>query len=367
MVPFYDLPWRTCAFAFVGRRGEPDKDFVFKRANLGPRPGNVVEAGLAMHPDVLGASESWGSKVIAMGDLVTAWRLQLRHLEHSCIPLPLVVWHDSRLHPNWHAGNYRTRTCNAWEMLASREIVFWMPSPDLCTFEQAIRVGGKISTVGPRTPDDAESLREYCWKDVPDDLARHILEHEKPWAEVLSDNLDTLGSLEIEDVLAQFRISGLDVEEILRKLNHGTRLRVAQVRAAAIRVASVEYEGKTIVERDDKWYCAYRNGTQSQILGAVLRVDAMVYCPRTEEIHLAGRVIYEGQEIEFCALQDEIARNPAAWIDRLLMSKIPAAAHCVPSWSRHLLAISEAFQYPEAVVGVDSVGYDKEQERFVLP
>ena len=367
MVPYYDLPWRICAFAFIGRRGDPDQDFVFKRANVGPASRDGVEAGLAMHPQVLEASERWDSKIIAMSDLVPAWRLQLRHLEQSPIPLPLVVWHDSQLHPNWHAGNYRVRTRHAWKMLASREIVFWMPGANQSTFEQAIRVNGKISTVGPRTPHDAESLREYCWKQTPDDLTRHILDHTKPWAKVLSDYLDTLGGLEIEDVLAKFEISGLDVDEILRKLNHGTRLRVVRIRAAAKHVASVTYEGKTIIERDDKWYCVYRNGTQSQILGAVLRVDAMVYCRQRKEIHLAGRVIYEGQEVEFCALQKEIEKDPGGWIDRLLMSKITAAAFCVSSWSRHLLAISQAFQYPETVVGVDRVGYDKEQERFVLP
>ena len=57
MVPYYDLPWRACAFALIGRGADPDQDFVFKRANLGAHCPAEVEAGLALHPRVLEVSE----------------------------------------------------------------------------------------------------------------------------------------------------------------------------------------------------------------------------------------------------------------------------------------------------------------------
>ena len=248
MAPYFDLPWRICAFAFVGRNADASKDIVFKRANLGPPRALGSEAGLAMHPRVLETSGRRNDTVIAMGDLIMALRLQMRHLENNPLPLPLAVWHDSRDYPDWHAGSHLVRTRNAWDMLGSRKIVFWMPVATVATYQQAIRTGGRISTVGPREPD-GHSLKEYIWKYIPEDLAKHVLGHARPWPEVLSHHLDALTGPAVENFLAQLELSGEDVDEVVKQLHHGARLRVARIRSAAGTPKSVDFEGRTIVER----------------------------------------------------------------------------------------------------------------------
>jgi hypothetical protein len=99
----------------------------------------------------------------------------------------------------------------------------------------------------------------------------------------------------------------------------------------------------------------------------VLRIDAMVYSSQRREMCLAGRVICQGQEVEFCVPHKELNKDTAVWIDRLLMDHVPALATCAPSWSRHIIPIAQLFQHPEVIHGIDRVGYDSEHQRFVFP
>ena len=112
-------------------------------------------------------------------------------------------------------------------MLGNRKIVFWTPQLSLATFEQAIQVNGKISTVGPREPSE-QSIKEYCWKYTPEDLAEHIRSHARPWPEVLSQHLDDLSGPAVEDLLAQLDLDGVDLDAVITQLRRGTRLRVAR-------------------------------------------------------------------------------------------------------------------------------------------
>lgn len=366
MVPFYDLPWRICAFAFMGRRADLMQDIVFKRANLGPPRALSYEAGLAMHPRALEVSERWDDTIIAMGDLITAWRLQMRHVECHLWPLPVVAWHDSHNHPTWHAGTYLVRTREAWDLLGGRKIVFWMPVATVATFQQAIHTSGKISTVGPREPDE-DSVREYCWKFTPEDLCKHIQEHARPWPEVLSRHLDALTGPALEDFLAKLEIGGVDLDEVTTQLAHGTRLRLARVRSSAFNYRCLDYEGHTTIEKNNVWYMEGRKGVDELITNAVLRIDARVWNPNDEEIYYAGRVCYEDKVVEFCETKETIERDCFDWLDKLLMRRILECLIGNPGWSRRLVPIAMKFQKPVIIRGVDRVGYDCDSRRFVFP
>jgi hypothetical protein len=366
MVPYYDLLYRIIAFAFMGRRGDPEQDFVFKRANLASHRPFGVEAGLAMHPSVLEVSEQWDDTIFATGDLLTAWRLQMRHLEGNLHALPLVVWHDSRDYPSWHSSNRVVRTRDAWEMLGNRNIVFWMPSPTLATFEQAIQVNGKISTVGPREPSE-QSIKEYCWKYTPEDLAEHIRSHARPWPEVLSQHLDDLSGPAVEDLLAQLELDGVELDSVMTQLRRGTRLRVARIRSAAETHQSIDFEGRTIVERDNKWYAIMRKGPDELIMGAVLRIDAVIWVQSSKQAYYAGRVHYEDQVIEFCVPEETIDKKCFEWLGELLIRSISEYLARNSSWSKRIVPIAMQFQRPEVIQGVDRVGYDREARRFVFP
>jgi hypothetical protein len=366
LTPFYDVLWRVCAFAFIGRNADPSEDIVFKRGNFGPPRAMGNEAGLAMHPRVLEASERWDDAIIAMGDLITACRLQMRHLESNLLPLPLAVWHDSRDFPSWHAGKHLVRTRNAWEMVGNRKIVFWMPAATLATFHQAISTGGKISTVGPREPDEC-SLKEYCWKYTPEDLAKHVLDHARPWPEVLSHHLDALSGPAAENFLAQLELSGVDLDAVTTRLRHGTRLRVARIRAAVQAPQSIDFERRTIVQRDNKWYALTRKGPDELIMNAALRIDAVVWASGAKQAYYAGRVHYEDQVVEFCVGKETIDKKCFEWLERLLVENLSAWLVQGPTWSKRIGAIAMQFQKPEVIQGVDRVGYDREGCRLVFP
>ena len=103
-VPFFDLPGRISCFLFIGRDGDPTRDFVVKRANHGWTGNQHVqepfEAGLAYHPEVFGEADHKDRTIVALGDPLLCVRLQHRHCQTCYRPLPLVSWLDTQAFPD---------------------------------------------------------------------------------------------------------------------------------------------------------------------------------------------------------------------------------------------------------------------------
>lgn len=231
VIPHYDLPWRICAFLFIGREGNPPNDFVVKRLNL-EFPGNEksqepFEGGLAMHPRTLESAGDWNRQLIAVSDPFLALRLQMRHFRNHLHPLPLVAWQDRPPDPN-RKQRRPLRTVHAWQIVGNRKTIFWMPRMDIATIRQAVRTDGLISTVGPRWVDEA-SLKEYVWKEEPQNLLRHVQKAAKPWHAVLGHLIEKSFEADVEKLLLGLETKDDDVEQILRACGQKARNRALTV------------------------------------------------------------------------------------------------------------------------------------------
>ena len=257
VMPAYDLPERICGFMFIGRDGDPEKDFIFRRANLGTsanqHTAEPFEAGLSMHPQALKMAEDWDQTVFALDDPLVALRLQMRHFEQSTRPLPVAVWYDSDARPLGQRNGQRLRTMNAWAMMGTRKLVFWSPRLDAAAIRQAAHVDGLISTVGPRNPKE-ESLKDFVWKYSPRDLLRHIQKSARPWHEVLAEQMATMTDWDVEQLFLRLQTDGEDREDILRRCGQTVRQRVARIFADRQAERTIVLDGRRISERRDGWY-----------------------------------------------------------------------------------------------------------------
>jgi hypothetical protein len=346
VVPYYDLPGRICGFLFVGRDGKYPVDFVYRRANLGPRGNQYgpdsAEAGLAMHPKALEASNAWDRAIVATAKPLTGLALQMRHLEQSQQALPLVCWYDSIRRTSQHRDSQRVKTMNAWQLLGNRQVVFWMPEFCITTIQQAISINGLVSTVGPRSPN-AEALQEYVWKRTPRDLLRHIVQSALPWPE------------------------GVDVERVITKCGRTTQHRVrGMFDQVGQRVARL-INGKTVVERSGSWYERNRLGQDSLIADGIVRIDRILNQQTQNQTYAQGRIFYNGQSVDFCEPREQLENQGLRWVQGVLLARGIGFMTFNPAFQRMLIDLARIFHEPKVETAIASIGWNEERGLFVFP
>jgi hypothetical protein len=370
VIPFFDLPGRICSFLFIGRDGSYPNDFVFRRANYGPR-GNQhqcgpYEAGLAMHPDVLESADDWDRTVVAVSDPIVALQLQMRHFEQSQRSLPMVMWYDSMLRLKQHRDQARIRTINAWQMLGNRQIVLWMPQFSTSAIHQAIERNALVSTVGPRQKG-TQALKEFVAKFTPRDLTRHIIQSARPWPTVLSNAVERMTDSAVERIFQRLQHDGVNVELELESCSTDARQRVRAV-LAETGERSGRIGSRMYVERHGKWYLRRKGSRLDELIAdAVLRIDYVINHRKQGRIYLKGRILYEGKSVSLCDSMDLIEADTFAWMRNLLMEKGVGFLVGNPGHSKHLVQIARLFSEPKITSADDRIGWDDKKQRFVFP
>lgn len=364
--PFFDLPHRPCGYLFVGRTGNREKDFVFKRVpwqsstSRGVRFG--FEAGLYYHPQVFEIARDWDRQVIAMRDVVGAARLQMRYYEGSILPLPIVCWYAET-----DPRKSRVRTRFGWKLLGNNRPVFWMPKYDRETVEQAIISGGRISTAGPQ--EEHVTLRRYARSYSPMNLARAILNQAKPWPEALAEMIGSISDGDVEDLFLRLEIDGIDLDRVLQKCHPNITNRVRPLIAQEPLHGTVMLSNVTYSECEDGWYVVARRRvlrSPELIMNAKLRIEEEVYYRRLGCTYCKGYVEHEGSKFAFCELETTLKKNTYQWLKDFLRAR----GHTLvgePRFSSRLMPVAIQFHQPKTVFGMDLVGWDSERVAMVLP
>jgi len=370
IMPYYDLPGRICGFLFVGRDGKYPDDFVYRRANRGPR-GNqygpeAAEAGLAMHPQALESSNDWERVVVATAKPMTALALQMRHLEQSQRALPLVCHYDSIRRTQQHGDSQRVRTTNAWQLLGNRQLIFWMPEFCVATIQQAIAVNGLIATVGPLQPS-VEALQEYMWKRTPRDLLRHIIHSARPWPESLARAFNGMDNTKIERHVQRMQVDGVDLEREIKKCGSTTQRRVRGMFDQASQRVGRLITGKTVVERSGGWFERGRLGQESLISDGIVRIDRILYQRTQKQTYAQGRIIYHGQSVDFCEPQEQLEKQGLRWAQDVLLQRGIGFMNFNPYFHHRLVDLARVFLEPKVETAITSIGWNEEQRQFVFP
>lgn len=360
--PLWDLPERPCAFMFVGRQGRPEKDIVVRQlaiANSSASSLLVNACGLSFHPLLHEASLRWQKRVLVMGDPLLAAMLQTRHAAAGGRMLPIASWPA--------ASKFRPHT--AWGMLTGRRLVFWLAKSNwsIPVLHQAIRNNGLIVTGGAAS--ELPSAQASYWKSRPiQERFPEYLESARPWQEFLAEYCDAKEDHEVEELLRRLELDGLDVAAVSRQLPRPLQSRVGSIVAPDILAKECEVDGKTVYERDGGWYIdGKRAGTYSPVMNAILRLDAIIHLKRLSQTFYKGRLVYKGEEIEFCVPMKEFEDGPFTYLTNLLLRHKSARLTYSKPWAGRLTAIAQQFQEPRAAPGIDRVGWDSERAAFVLP
>jgi hypothetical protein len=330
--PFFDLPRRIRAFMFLGRTGDPAQDQIFKVTNLANPAAKVAnEAGLGCLPAVGMAGNP--KTIVATDDWLLALRLHVRTFNTSVTAMPLVVWHDD--------GQHYTR--NAWDMLHNRQIVFWAWELTAKVLRQAVHTDGYISTAGPdlATPQHIDHwLKAHRGHDVTSAIVRQA----KPWRKFLAQWVRKVRESQVDSLFLELERMGEDVSAIARQCGRN----ISYTDLPVVR-RTVEVDGKSVIEKGDKWYAEKANRTLSLILDASLRFTHAIRDRDSGQLFYKGFLLYEGEKFHFLQPSKTFDGNIAGWIRDFLAYHGAGLVKYAPRWNKQFYEIAIKLREPEFV------------------
>lgn len=334
VIPFYGAPKRISGMWFMGRNGGKDSR-VFRSGGV-TRGTKRIEAGLAGLSSVGDAQGQFGPYVFAVEDPLLMLRLQVRHMQTSTLPLPIVAYHADKQH----------RTQHAWSSLLHNKVIFWTwhITPEIVW--QAMQADGDIALM-PLTEPTRKSVNHLLRLASPRDVLRRSLKYAKPWRTAVADWVITSQPGVLEELLIGLSSHEIDVDRFTKEI--GLLVDVPHVMPRLRHVMIGDY---VVVEREDGWY--HYKAPNANRMSAVIRLlcDAKVVVKRIvmgEVPRYEGYIEFRDQNIPYSIPVSQANYRAKNW---LTLACLRAGVGC-PTISQSkigLFDVALALSTPEEVM-----------------
>lgn len=352
VVPHFLLPGLISSFLFVGREGNPNKDFV-RKIVYGRKNREVGLSGLSQ---ALVASERWDNRILVTANPMLELYLQFRQARMSSRLLPIISWSDSNKYPTRHA----------WDALAGKHLTFWVENPTPRELERAAIMDANVASNGPYS-DAKVALKEYL-KDMgsAEDFIAKTFDQGRSWKTAVGSMMTRMSGTDAQQFMELLSERGISRDSIWESLhydvkgflNRGDKLHGHRV---------AHLDPHKFVEMNDKWY-RVRDGHGNLLLisEAVIVVEDIIYQASSDRIFYRGVIRCRGQEIPFCLPKSKIAEKSLNWLNDILIQngQLPVAR---PSVNVNFMDVAMMFRTPKNVTAVDKVGWNGSKDRFVFP
>lgn len=328
MVPFYAAPDYICGAWFIGRDGRPDS-----RVYTGMRYPSVTEAGLAGLTSIEDSRGQFGPYVFAVDDPLIMLRLQVRHMQVSTLPLPIVTYQD----------NARYRTASAWTALLHNKVILFTAKITPALVYQAMQTDADISLM-PLDDPTKKSIGHYLRLAAPRDVLRKAVRNALPWRQALAKWVDQAQPGALEELLLGLSPYEIDVQRFSKDV--GAHL---QTPSLMPRIRSVQTPNYECVDRPDGWYI-YRPGRTARTVMRLL-TDAKITVKRIvmgEIPRYEGFVEFRGQTIPYSVPVSQANYRAKNWLTMLCL-RAGVGRPNVHDAKKSLFEIAIALSPPEEV------------------
>lgn len=357
--PAWDLPGRICGLGCLGREGKDPQDLRYRHLLAGSRGGRYqrhedmarVEAGLFMLPAVLGPPHpEFGDTVFAIGSVVAAARLHIRHLLDNVTVLPIVAWWASNRH-----ATYQT-----WDLLTGRPICFWSPRNDADTLRQARRCEGRVIV------HEAGESRQRLLQGHPVQLLRWVARSAVPWQVALEKELTTLPAYQARHLLDGLDLPVWEAEELAGTFGGVARQRMLSRREAAPKSTWKSRTGRSIYMRPDGWYAG--KARPKQLTDFTFTIDEELICPRRNTVYYRGKFIRRGRTETYTVNTDRWqCSGPLPYFREFALRRNLGVPSILHRSDFGLERLSRLFRQPRRRIVCDAIGWDAELQSFVFP
>jgi hypothetical protein len=350
MFQLESAPNKPSGFYFVGREGDPEKDFVVRPLSDVNKDHRCL--GMYCHPDLY-STES--ETIFAVDDPLIAYQLQSRHLRLSSKPLPVAGYIQTPEH--------RVRHC--WKFFDRKQIIFWSPFHPENAFSQAIPNNGLVSLTGPETTD-RESMFNYLQRETAETNLAAVQQTAAAWPIALGRFICSNEDNVVSSLILNLEAAGINIRDVINSISRVARERLEQILSEHHLAAKASVGRATVVERPDGWYKQTIHGDEI-VSDAVFHIEKVIYYKKTQRVHYEGHILYREKEYPFFAEKRHFDKDPLGWVHHFLLSENVGVSKYDPSWGKKALLLSQQFYDPELVQGSDHVGYEPKDESFRFP
>ena len=294
--------------------------------------------------------------VVASSLVHNVLQMQVRHFSSSIKPLPLIGYKI----------NNKKEVSREWYALSDKSVVIWEREPTAQIIKQAMVVGANLSFVGPeKDRNKGREVKGSRWRKwvrhvPPLDLWSRIVNNSRPYKEAVSVWARSATPDQKLRLLKDAEMYDEEVAKLVRaivqpsvKTQVGRRVRVP-IEVAKARPDG-NYKSTLITEREGKWY----DVKGQLVINGVIRVDQVVVRPSGKKDY-AGKLIVEGEEYKFVV---DCKKANMQWLREFaLMNEVYLEErffeNTIQSTKVNPFEVAIYMQTPEAVVGLEKIGWD---------
>lgn len=358
--PAWDLPGRICGFACLGRQGRDPQDLRYRHVIAGKRGGKFlrhdnsrfVEAGLFMLPAVFEEPPhgEFGDTVFAIGSVVDAASLHIKHSMDHSDTLPVVAW--------W--GDRSRATHQTWDLLYGRPVVLWPKNVDACTILQARRCDGRIVV------DTPEAMREKLLRSDPVQLLRWLQENAIPWRDALERTLAAMPHAKGRRLIQELELPDAERRRLSVLLPSPTSGRMADADdVLPTDMGTIGAGESTCRARPDGWYVGTRD--LDRVIPFHFTIDREVYCPHRDHHYFEGRLTCERQVHRYRATEKDWERGELRWFRQHIQKLgLPDPGPVINSSFRARELARQLGGARQCTIR-DAIGWDPAVSAFVFP
>ena len=335
MLPYYDMPGRPANLRTIlhSSRSISYKD----------RP-TLRSGGLFMLDSVAPCAEY----VIAVDDPMLACQVQMKRMESSLVHIPIVAWHpDTRYWP-----------------INPKRIVFWAPTPNVATFNQARKVSGAY-ICSPRNNRDFEAILRD--KDVKN-WVHHVMMDAQPWCIALKDTLLSMDEMDAVKFARELDITPMETGELLFECTTAEKALLSEVLDLRATVRNALVGDNKIIERDNAWWTYTGKGRLVRVFNASFSIDWSAHY-EGKGSYLIGTLTTESKSERFMAPADSFMSGPTKWLRKFALKNGMGIIQVLSGWDSRLIDISFKFN-TENVEHIDDkaiVGWSDSFDKFRFP
>lgn len=361
LLPSFGPPGRPAMFEFYGREGRIPEDYVCRpiRDYLGLWQHTAGLYGIELAQQVARP----GDPVFAVDSSLDVLGIQLQHFHSSAAPLPLVSWFDSR-----QFRNHPFRTLpESWQPLTRNKIIFWAGKLTGALLQQAVETKGRIFfrvTHGNRV----RSLRDVLDKDnrSPEDMLVSVEKWARPWPEAVAIAFEKMPEIDLQEVLRDCADRGIDLSPAWEAVRPSQKSRLEAIRADAPAARQKTTAYGSVIEKDGCWFKVRKLGLKL-VSDAILRLDELLVTPDRRDLRYRGRVLYQGETIEFVEDKLVIDKGPQKWIENLLIGQRRGLLQYKQIPGKDFIDLALSFQRCRTAVLVARSGWNTPHGGFTFP
>lgn len=347
VIPFYDLPGRVSALQFCHLKGDKPTPFHYRGINPGFHGDFYKRPGIGMFQAMEKSDPQLGDDLFVFADPVIALRSHIIKLKDGTgLSLPLVAFY-----PESKPASFLREHC------PSRRLIFWSHQLDAQFFKHVQATDGWVADHRP-----TENMFHFLNRQTPQHWINHLRKVARRWEAVLEDHIANMPLVELTAFMLRLDWTDDILDRFIDGCASVTRERLDDIRTKGRQYKRISHNGYWVMDTDRGW----QNSRHDEIISEVVfYLDKVIHYEDGRHFY-QGKARYGACTLDFTAPVDQFDKRPLQWLREYFIKNNAGAPTYMSIWQKSSLLISQKFQSPKTVPGIDHCGWNERKAAFTF-